>query len=143
MSDTAPDAAKEPSPPLLPSKALNDKLTTQSSRLSSGGAATDGTRPANDTTSFEVHLASTQPQPQLLGLRHASEEAAKRPNDVTVATPIDKPSRSLEKYLLPADLQDPILSERRYRIVKILGEGSYGKVFLAWDERRQYVNFLN
>lgn len=48
-------------------------------------------------------------------------------------------------YEFPAKLQDPVLAARRYRVVKKLGKGSYGKVFLVWDERRQYVpiNYLN
>ena len=41
------------------------------------------------------------------------------------------------KYSFPPELQDTILNVRRYRIVKELGKGSFGKMFLAWDEHRE------
>jgi len=41
-----------------------------------------------------------------------------------------------------AALQDPILSARRYRVLKKLGAGSFGTVLLAWCERRKYITLL-
>jgi hypothetical protein len=43
------------------------------------------------------------------------------------------------KFSFPPDLQDPILSARCYRLVKKLGKCTFRRVFLAWDERRQYT----
>lgn len=64
--------------------------------------------------------------------RRGSEEIA--------APSSSEASISIAEFSFPPDLQDPILSARRYRIVKELGTGSYGIVFLAWDERRQYAS---
>ena len=130
-------AADEPAAPLPPSSALDDALTTQPSRGSSIGEATDALPPASESNSPKVLPTSTRPQLQLLEHRFATGASGRRSNDVIAAKTSYEASHPLAEFLLPPDLQDPILSARRYRVVKELGEGSYGKVSLAWDERRQ------
>ena len=91
--------------------------------------------PLNAPDAISHQLAT---QPSTTG---SFSDAGRRVSEVIVANSSAEESGQLTEYSFPPDLQDPILSTRRYRIVNQLGEGSHGKVFLSWDERRQYARF--
>ena len=123
-----PNADKVPALPRQPSSAQNDNLTTQPSGTSSIDSAA-GVSPSANAAHATADPTSFRAQLQLL--QHSDEIGS---------TNIAEKSR-LTTFLFTPKLQNPLLSARRYRIVKELGKGSYGKVFLAWDERRQYASY--
>ena len=136
-SERTPNADDVPALLLQQSSAQDDDLTTQPSGISSRSAAA-GAAPPGTASHATADPASIRAQLQLLQHRFATSASDRRRSDEIGTTSSAEKSRCT-KFLFPPDLQDPLLSARRYRIVKELGKGSYGKVFLAWDERRQYA----
>ena len=131
----SPNADEVPSLPCRSSSAQDDDLTTQQSSTSLGGTAAGASPPV---TASHAIADRTSIHAQLLHHRFATSAFDRHRSKVIGATISAEEWRRTEFSFAP-ELQDPILSARRYRIVKELGKGSYGKVFLAWDERRQYA----
>ena len=121
------------SQPIQLSSAQDDKIPTQPPSICVGDAA--AASPPVISPHETADPTSVQAQLRLMQQRVETSGTDRCRNDVIAAT-IDVKSSLLTKYSFPLELQDPILSARRYRIVEELGKGCYGKVFLAWDERR-------
>ena len=118
----------------------DDELTMQSSRATSRCAAAAASPTASASNARAERIM--HPIEQRLAIRPAGSRRSE-----VIAAPSrysNSPdaSQSIAEFSFPPDLQDPILSARRYRIAKELGEGTFGKVLLVWDERRQYTQLL-
>ena len=96
----------------------------------------EATAPSLQPSSAPDEQLTTQPS-----TTGSLSDAGRRVNEMIAVTSSAEASRQLMKLSFPPDLQDPMLSARRYRIVKKLGEGAFGKVILAWNERRQYASY--
>ena len=150
MGSKMSSAADKPAPTLPPSSAQDcDELATRSFSASPKGPASSvaGTSStANESNACEDQTGNQQLS-KLWGRKQSDHRSANpasgcREGKVASATTSAEPAVPLERFALKSELQDPVLSARRYFIVEELGEGSYGKVMLAWDERRQYAKFL-